>query len=91
MSNGINTRRRLEKKRRKRLAEEASKSLFCPDDMIRLYVGILKHGCKPVCRQSLLSPDIYVIELNKICDYGVTIYTRDRIILRPVDGKNVRF
>lgn len=94
MTDSVNMKRRLEKKRRKRSAEDESKKLS--DDMIRLYVAMLKHKVKynVECRESLLSPGCYMITLSQ---YWVPFgkekqkIVRDTFLLRPVIESNVRF
>ena len=81
----------LKKNREMRLVEDAFGRDKVSYNLIQIYIGILKYGYKPRCSQSLLSPEVYVVELDQIGNETFTLYTRHHIKLCPCSKKNVRF
>lgn len=81
------TKQKLKAQRKRRLKKQANNQV--PTELRDLYVSILKYGYSAKCRESILSPGSYLIDLKQY--FNDQWYLQQQITLKPVKERDVRF
>ena len=88
------TKRQMTKRRMSKLARRSAEYYKMSSAIKHIYYKILKNGYKATCKESLLSPGNFIIELKK-CHYTsdgrMHYFYTEQYTLRPCSDRYVRF